>query len=295
MHTMRSPWIRPLLMILPFFVICSCASLRTKMMLANIKPMRESVKAAVNKSTDTGLVRDGMPASLLQMDGFIEMAPDNQELLVAAAESYSGYAFAFVEETDPKRAANLNLKARGYALRALADNEDFIQALDKPLDDFTPTLAAFEKEDVPALFYAANTWLKYISFNLDNPELLMDIPKVEAMMFRIEELDDQFMYGSIHAMLGAYYAARSKTLGGQPELAKAHFDKAFEISGNKYLVFHFLYARFYAVQLQDQALFEKTLQQIIDAPPGLMPEKNLVNEIAREKARKLIAQADEFF
>ncbi len=264
-------------------------------MLANIKPLRENVKAAVNKSTDINLVRDGMPASLLQMDGFIEMAPDNKELLIAAAESYSGYAFAFVEETDRKRAAKLNLKARGYALRALADNEEFIQALDKPVEEFTPTLAKFDKEDVPALFFATNSWLKYISFNLDNPECLMDLPKVEAMMFRIEELDDQFMYGSIHAMLGSYFAARSITLGGQPEIAKAHFDKAFEISQNKYLIFRLLYARFYAVQIQNQELFTKTLQQIIHAPENLMPEKNLVNEIARDKARKLIAQTDDFF
>ncbi len=284
-----------LLVVLPLFLLFSCASLRTNMMLANIKPLREKTKIAVNKSTDLSLVRDALPASLLQMDGLIEMAPDNKELLVAAAESYSGYAFAFVEDTDRPRASKLNLKAREYALRALADNEAFIQALDKPLDAFTPTLAGFEKDHVPAMFFAANTWLKYISFNLDNPEVLMDVPKVEAMMFRIEELDDQFMYGSIHAMLGAYYAGRSKTLGGRPDLSQTHFSKAFAISQNKYLVFHLLYARFYAVQIQDQALFEKTLQGIIDAPQNLLPERNLANEVAREKAKVLITKTDEFF
>lgn len=276
-------------------MLFGCSGLQKKMMINSVKAMRKPIKASVNRNTDVEMIRDAMPASLIQMDGFIEMAPDDRELLVGAAEAYSGYAFAFVEETDRDRAARLNFKAREYAIRALSHNEAFMNSLDGRLNDFEASLAGFSKEDVPAMFFAANSWLKWISFNLDNPEVFMDIPKVEAMMFRIEALDDTFMYGSIHAMLGAYYSARSKTLGGDPVKAKAHFDKAFAISKGNYLIFYYLYARFYAVQLQDQQLFEETLQKVIDAPENLLPEKNLANEIARLRAKKLIGQVDEYF
>lgn len=277
------------------FLLCSCASIRTKLILSNTKPLREKIKMSVNRNADVDMVRDAMPASLLQMDGFVELAPDNVDLLVNAAEAYSGYAFAFIEDTDRERAKKLYARAKEYAFRALVQNEDFAEAMDKPLEEFEESLKTFEKEDVRTLFFATNSWLKWISLNLDDPETLMDIPRAEAMMFRTLELDGDFMYGSPHAMVGAYHAARSKALGGQPEKAKEHFDIAFEKSERKYLVFHLLYARFYAVQIQDRDLFEKTLQEVINAPENLMPERNLANAVAKRKAETLLSQAEEYF
>lgn len=287
--------ISKLVVILPLVVLCGCSSLKTKIMLSNLKPIRQNMKVAVNRNSDIEMVKQAMPAALIQLDGFIEMAPDNKELLVAGAESYSGYAFAFVEDEDPVRAAKLYRKARDYALRALKQNDEFNDAFDKQLGDYEAAVATFEKEDAPALFYAANTWFKWITYNLEDPETLMDIPRAEALMFRVLEVDENFQYGTPHAMVGAYYAARSKTLGGQPEKAKEHFQRAFEISDSKFLVFHLLYARFYTVQIQDEELFAETLNGVINAPENLLPEKNLANEIARKKARTLLAKKDEFF
>jgi tetratricopeptide (TPR) repeat protein len=282
-------------LVLPLVLLVSCASLKTKIMLDNLKPIRQNMKLAINKNSDLEMVKQAMPAGLIQLDGFIHMAPDNKELLVAGAESYSGYAFAFVEDEDPKRAGRLYQKARDYAFRALRQNEAFDAAFDKQLPDFEAAVATFEKEDVPALFHATNAWLKWIKANLEDPAVLMDLPKAEALMFKTLELDENFQYGTPHALVGAYYSARSKMLGGQPEKAKIHFERAFEISESKFLVFDLLYARYYAVQIQDAALFEKTLKRVINAPENLFPEKNLANEIARRKAKTLLAQKDEFF
>jgi hypothetical protein len=45
----------------------------------------------------------------------------------------------------------------------------------------------------------------------------------------------------------------------------------------------------------DRALFEKTLQEILDAPLNALPEQNLSNQLAKEKAARLLAQAEDLF
>jgi tetratricopeptide (TPR) repeat protein len=296
MDVFRDYKFRLLVLIVPVLFIWGCsAATRSRMMVDGMEPMLEKMKAAVNKNPDIELLEQAIPASLVQLDGLIEVSPNNTYLLVRGAEANAGYAFAFIIDKDKERAKRYFKKGRDYALRALRQNDDFDKAYDKQIDEFTESLEGFDKEDVPALFFAASTWLQWIGLNLNDPAALMDLGKVEALMQKVLELDDTYMYGSIHASWGAYYAARSKTLGGQPEKAKYHFDEAFRISESKYLPFHYLYARYYAVQMQDRELFVSTLEKVISAPENLLPEKNLANEITKRKAKKLLADVDEYF
>jgi len=123
----------------------------------------------------------------------------------------------------------------------------------------------------------------------------MDLPKVEAMLQRVIELDETYYYGTAHAMLGSFYAAQPKNMGGNPEKANEHFQKAFDISGSKLLAAQFMYAKFYAVQIQDKALFVQTLNEIIATPVNSFPEKNLANEVVKRKAKDLLEKADTLF
>jgi hypothetical protein len=52
----------------------------------------EDVATAAYKQSDLRVIREGMPAYLMLMDGMIEAWPDNERLLIAAAQAYSsGY------------------------------------------------------------------------------------------------------------------------------------------------------------------------------------------------------------
>ena len=159
-------------------------------MVRSMDPIMEDMSSVVNMSNDVDLIRDGLPASLIQMDGFIKSAPNNK-LLLKAAESYFGYAFSFVEDVNKPRASALYLKAREYALRALKKYRQF----DEQTPDLNDMLANCGKQDVPALYWAAGSWLAWIGLNVDNPEAIMDIPKVEAMLDRVIELDETYYYG----------------------------------------------------------------------------------------------------
>ena len=276
------------LMILTSLLLAGCSM--KEQMVRSMDPIMEDMSSAVNMSSDVDLVRDGLPASLIQMDGFIKSAPNNK-LLLKAAESYFGYAFSFVEDTNKPRAGALYIKAREYALRALKKHRQF----DEQALDINDMLAKCGKQDVPALYWAAGSWMAWISLNVDNPEAMMDIPKVEAMLQRVIELDETYYYGMAHAMLGSFYAAQPKNMGGNPEKANKHFQKAFDISGSKLLAAQLMYAKFYAVQIQDKTLFVKTLSEIIATPANFFPERNLANEVAKRKAKDLLEKVDTLF
>ncbi len=282
--------------VLPFLSIGCTAAARTKMMVDGMKPMMEKMNIAMNKNSDVETVRKAMPASLVQLDGFIEVSPDNRDILRRASEAYGGYAFLFIEDIDRPRAAKLYKKARDYALRVLKQNPNFKNAFNKSNDEYSKALQTLTKEDAPALFFAANSWLKWIGLShKDNPDSEAGIPKVLYMMDRLLELDEKFNYGAPHGLIGAYNASWPIHLRGNPEKAKYHFQKAFEISESKFLIWQFLYAKYYAVQVQDRELFVSTLNKIISAPIDLLPEKRFANEAVKLKAKRLLAKTDLLF
>lgn len=266
----------------------------TEYMIKSMDPLMAGMSASVNGNPDVDMVRDALPATLIQIDGFIKTAP-NPTLLLRASEAYFGYTFAFVQDADRRRASMLYLKAREYALRAFVLKGNSREIFAQGINAVRAALSEFDREDVPALYWIANNWMAWIAVNLDDPEVLLDIPKVEAILLRIVELDESYYYGSAHAALGAYYASRSKVLGGNPQKAKYHFDRAFELSESKLLFVHLLYAQYYAYQIQDRELFEKTLNRIIATPVDYFPEKNFTNEISKRKAQALLEAIDEYF
>jgi hypothetical protein len=264
------------------------------MMLKSMDPIMDDMNIAVNRNTDVDMLHDAMPAFLVQMDGFLLSAPNDKRLL-QAAEAYFGYANCYVEDTDKQRASMLYFKARGYALRALVGEAGFEKVINKNISDFKELLQGYGAGDVPALFWTANTWIAWIALNLDKPEAIMDVPKAQAMLERVVELDETFYYGSAHTALGALYASQPKMMGDTSAKAKQHFDKAFEISGRKLLFVHLYYAKLYAYQIQDRDLFVKTLEEVLAAPSDIFPDRAFANEVAKRKARTLLDNVDMYF
>ncbi|RJP74743.1 MAG: hypothetical protein C4522_22475 [Desulfobacteraceae bacterium] len=291
--------IRKQTLLLPVLILllAGCtSSQRTKMVISNMKPIMEKMSISTNQNGDVETVRQSMPASLIQLDGFIEADPDNQDLLLRAAEAYSGYAFLFVEDTDKWRAAKLHKKARDYALRALMQNKAMSDPLSCSNDDFDCGLKELTKDDVRALFFSTSSWLSYLGLGWKfDMAIVNDRPKVLAMMSRMMELDETFNYGAIHAMYGTLNSAMPSHLGGDLEQAKYHYEKAFLISESRFLPWHFLFAKYYCVQAQDRQLFVSTLNMIINAPENLLPEKAFANEAVKEKAKRMMGMADVFF
>jgi len=262
--------------------------------IRSMEPVMQDMDLAVNRSTDVETLRDALPAFLVQMDGLI-VASESTMLLLKASEANFGYANAFLEESDRQRASRLYLKARAYACRALYGPARSEGALDTPLEPFREDLQRFGKRDVPALFWTANSWLGWIALNLDRTEAVMDMPKAQAMLERVVELDETYYYGAAHAALGSIYAAQGGLVREALEKAKAHFEKAFSISQGRLLFIPLFYAQYYAYQIQDRELFVKTLEGVISTDDRANPDRAFVNEIARRKAKALLDNVDMYF
>ena len=84
------------------------------------------------------------------------------------------------------------------------------------------------------------------------------------------------------------------SLGGQPDVAKAHFDKAIEVSAGKHLMAKVLYAQQYARLMFEQELHDQLLQEVMAADPkaeGL----TLINQLAKQQAAPLLVESAEYF
>lgn len=259
-----------------------------------VTPVAMELSDGFMRQTDVDLVREGAPAFLLMLDALAEAHPDKPAVLIAAAEAQVAYAMGFLDRTQKERAKAMYLKAKSYGLRALSQNRRFARALNGSHDDFVQALGHFRKKDADALLATATSWVMWIIASSDSPAALGDMPKVLAMMKRVQTLDPCIRQGGVDLFYGIYYVVLP--LGGGRDLAKArrHFERSMEIAGPDYLLNRVTFAEYYARYAFDQKLFEKTLQGVLAAEPAA-PEFTLMNAVAKMRARALLAQMDDLF
>ncbi len=260
-----------------------------------ISPMASQLSEGLMHQEDIELVRDGAPAFLLVLDALAESHPDNPTVLLSAAEAQLAYATAFVDKSRRERARQMYRKARDYGLRTLIEtNPRFARARDADADTFAACLQSFRKADARALITTATAWVMWIIANSDSPAALGDMPRVLAMMERVRELDPGIRQGGVDLFYGIYYTVLPLGGGRDLDKARAHFERSMEIAGPDYLLTRVTFAEFYARYAFDRDLFERTLQDVVDAAPDVA-EFTLMNAVAQMRARELLDQIDEYF
>jgi len=276
-------------------IFVGCESTRTRMVVDGMGTFLENMKIAINKADDIELVRESMPTGLLQLEGFLEISPHNDDLLVRTSEGYYSYAFVFIEDNDKDRAIKFYRKSKKYALRALKRHKSF--SIDPAITEekFKKILKKIKKYEVPALFFLCSSWMKLLELNPQANTLSIELSQIETILDRILILDENFQYGGPHVLLAGLYSTLPQNMGGNPEQAKFHFDEAIDISDGKYLLWQLMLARYYAVQVKDKQLFTSTLNDIISAPDNLLPQANFSNLVAKQKAQALLDNIKSYF
>lgn len=260
-----------------------------------MSPVLDGISTSLYKQTDLQLAKDGLPTFLLMIDGLLESSPNNEQLLLTGTQAYSAYAMAFVEDDDPERALGMYRKAMGYALRALWPSMTLTKLQEQPQEQFEAAIAKVKHRDGPALFWTASCWASWIVMNAGSVDALADLPRVQLMMERSLAIDETYQHGGPHLFMGVYHAARPKQIGGNPEKAKEHFDRAVEIAGDNYLIAKVYFAKYYARQVFDKALHDTALKEVLNAEIDEESDLALLNTIAKARAAKLLEESDEFF
>jgi len=275
------------------FLLVACFPNR-KLTVVATATLLEGVAKASSQQSDLRVLQEGMPAYLMLIDGMIQSWPDNGQLLIAGAQSYSSFASLFVEDQDKEYATLLYARGRQYALRSF-ELRGFKDPLQRPFDDFMRELKRLKKKDVPVLFWTATCWANWIRLTLDSMDALSELPRVEAMMKRVLELDEGFYYGGAHLFMGIWYASRPKIAGGDLKKSQEHFLKALDLGKNRFLMAYVYYASHFARKMADKELFVSALQKVLETPAETSPDLILVNTIAKRQAKELLSHREEYF
>jgi len=274
---------------------CLLFSLLTGCTALLVEPLVDPLNSALQRQTDLDLVRDGTPTLLLIIDGLAEKYPTNRKLLLTATQAYSSYAFTLDEMGESERATALSVKAKDYGLVLLCLATDLHGKIPGRLADFDRCLASFQKNNVSSLFWAGSGWASWIKLQNGAPAALADLPKVERIMQRVLELNETYYYGAAHIFLGYYYGSRPEILGGDMEKSRRHFERALQISERNYLMAQVTYAESYARQTFNRELFKDLLTEVLNHPQASDSDLSTSNQLARNRARQLLAQIDDFF
>jgi hypothetical protein len=266
--------------------LTACASLFGSM-------AADTLSSAILNQNDPALVESGMPAYLLLIDGFIYESPDNEALLASGAQIYALYGSRF--SADARAAIRLTAKAREYGGRAICLVHSSACEWDQaPYDDFVAELARIDAKQIDYLYAFALGWLSYLDATSEDLSAVAELPWVDAAMQRVLELDETYAAGAVHNWLGVLNSLRPPALGGEPELAREHFERALELSQGRDLSIKVEYARRYARLLYEEELHDRLLREVL-AAPAVEDGFTLFNVLAQRDAEALLASSSEYF
>jgi hypothetical protein len=256
------------------------------------KRAADTLSTIVLDQNDPELVTSGLPGYLLFVDGLITQHPDNVNLLSAGAQLFAVYGSRFAT---PEHAIALTAKARRYGERAIClTHKPACSWSGTDYDTFVAELGKVERKQIDALYAYAVGWLGNLQATSEDWGAVADLPRVEAVLQRALALDETYEHGAIHGYLGILGSLRPPALGGKPDEARAHFERAIELSAGKDLSVKVEYARRYARLVFDQELHDRLLNEVLNSPAEA-PKLTLFNVLAKKEAEGLLATSKEYF
>ncbi|NOQ88142.1 MAG: hypothetical protein GQ550_04395 [Gammaproteobacteria bacterium] len=271
------------------FSLASCGQL-----ISNAKQeFADDLSAAILESDDPETIKKGLPAYLILMSSMIKGDPENADLLESGAKLYGAYASGFTDSEESKKAlANRAYEYAGHAM-CIRDAR-FCDVKGISYFKFEKLLESIEQPEAEHLFVFVSSWAGYIEANSSDWNAIAELPKVKAGIRCVLEIDETVSNGNAHLYMAVMESLLPPTLGGKPELAKKHYDRAIEISKGHNLMAKVLYAEKYARLLFDRELHDELLQQVVAADIG-PSDQMLINTLAKQKAAELLIDADDYF
>lgn len=268
--------------------------------------------AAIQEHWDVELVGEGMPASILQLEGLYATLPDDRTVGLELMRAYVSYAYGWIEddaeqaevEGDLERQEALLIRARLMYLRARNIGLHHLRLEHPGIDDairgggdtFERYLAVefTRPEDAILLLWTGYAWGSAINVSRSDPELVLDLSTARELVERAVVLDEAyFEYGGL-TFLGGVLSSMDASMGGDPQRGRALFERALEATGGTFFTIHLQFASTYAVTIGDRALFVRLLRQVIDGGDP-RAEVRLANRISRRRAIRLLRRVDELF
>ncbi|HLF15474.1 MAG TPA: TRAP transporter TatT component family protein [Bacteroidota bacterium] len=271
----------PILLILCVMLFQGCFQ---QIAVGSLTGIMEDGFLVLNEESDLALAEAGIASNLKLLESVLRSEPDNDRVLLMTCRGYASYAMGFVEDADPVRARGFYRRGLDYGLRLFPPESAIGRSLRSDPAGLSDALRRASKSDVPAIFWTAVAWGSAISLDRTNTDALAELPRVEEMIAWVREKDPGYFYGGADFFLGTLKGSKPPIFGGDTAASRAHFERALEINGGKFLLTYVYYARHYAVQTLDSVLFAGLLTAVDTASIDILPEARLSNAIAKRKA-----------
>lgn len=279
----------------------STGCLKSMILNGQIASTRKGAKAA-DTLGDYEVARAASSAGLVQFEGMHRLAPDNEDALYLLMRGWAGYGYAFAQddyevaliagddaaaEYHKGRAKLAYDRAIAYGLELIGKHAEGFDENKKDSDTIKKWLAAnFDSKDhAETLFWLGSAWMARVNLLKDDPtgEYVANLFIGVAILERSVEIDPEYLSWGGTATLAAYH---SRAKGPELDMAKKMFDTALEKTGRKALGVQLNYTR-YACQQQDQALYEKLANEVLNAEDP-DPNLRLQNTIAKRRAKRAL-------
>lgn len=305
-------------------VSCGPYSVGENLALKTTPKVLKRGQPAIQMESDYELARQAIPAALKTVENFWINAPDNPYLLSLLTEGYCQYGTAFVEddweaakfkkdieaiEYHNERSTKIFTRCLNYALTMLGDRWK------KEIFGTPEQVAALVKDTGKGkrfqMMFAGLALGSLINHNLTNIEMIGYLDTVQQILRRVIEVDGPnpklcppqpaaCPAATAHLVMpyvafGMLDSSRGKSMGGDPEKAKASFQKAVDMTGGRFLLAKTLMAYRVGIAANDRKFFHETLKQVLETPPSVWPEQRLANEVAHRKARRYLKMEKELF
>lgn len=258
-------------------------------------------KAASSFDTldDLEIAKIGAGSSLVQLEGMMVLAPDQQDAMFLLLNGYTGYASAFIEDeweqavdradddaevAQAERAKKAYDRAIRYGTQLIEMKKPGFVAAQKNRDTIRAYLAGIEKEDAETVLWLGVAWMSRGGVAAERPEIVAELFVGEALLERANELDDSLAYGLGIAALGAYHA---RSPDAELKDSKALFERAHAKTKRKALTPIVLEAQNLRCVSHDEKGYRALLEEVLAAPD--FAEQRIENVIAKRKAQRYLA------
>src|SRR5262245_32238315 len=239
-------------------LLASC-SLPENLVMNSTTKILARAQPGLQQEADYELARMAIPGALKTVEGFWVAGPPDaarERLERVLTEGYCQYGTGFVEddweiakfakdlpaiEYHNNRSTNIFTRCLNFSLKLLGSR--WQKEIFGTPEQVTKLLKDTGKGHRFELMFAGAALGGLVNHNLTRIEMISYLGTVQAIMERVIEIDTKAGAPSNkahaalpHLALGMIYSAKGKAMGGDPEAAKAAFERALAITDGKFLL-----------------------------------------------------------
>lgn len=267
-----------------------------------------SLSQALRSSDDPETVIQALPSYLILLDGMVENNPDDEVVLNTSSNLitvYVGLLEARLENNQEvsrteqqlvkqqqKKLVNKALERSELAI--CIHNEELCNLTNRSYMEFEQRLKFATIDDIEYLYGIGRSWISWLQINAEDWNAMAQMPHIKLIMETVSNMNGAYENAGGYMYLGVINSLLPESLGGKPEIGKQHFDTAIRLTEGRNLMAKVLYAQYYSRVTFNEKLHAELIEDVLSST-ATESSMNLMNTLAKQKAKALKKSAVEFF